>query len=353
MEAIAYLAGRVLLGATVCLVWIKVITHFETFRVLQDIPNERSSHVKIIPRGAGICFPVVLILGLLLGGKSFYSDSISLMWAVTALFISVLGFIDDAVSISASLRLAFQIAICMPYLFLVTISMNGDPLLQVSFSLLFLIMIISSINFFNFADGINGYVALQFCLFLASWFCLENGGGRDSFLPIFAPLIGSLILFLWENMKRKSVFMGDAGSTCIGFLIATIPLEMTGPKAIGFEEMGELVATVSVLGFVVFIDIVSALAAKVVFHIPLAQPHREHFYQRLSRKKDWGHGKTSLLLLGVQLVISLLFLFKIKLEKSVASWASISLVICCGVYAIIVLLTNFKALRSYSLPSRH
>jgi UDP-N-acetylmuramyl pentapeptide phosphotransferase/UDP-N-acetylglucosamine-1-phosphate transferase len=351
LEAPVYFIGHTLLGAILCLAWIRIITHTKSFKILQDIPNDRSSHVNIIPRGAGLAFPFMLLLGLWLNGQDFIHTK-ALVWALTALCISILGFVDDAVSVRAGVRLAFQFVMIMPYLYLVTSAMSFHPLVQTALMLVFALVILSSINFFNFADGINGYVALQFCLFLASWFWYEDESNKLSFLAFTAPLIGGLAMFLWENMKRKSVFMGDSGSTCLGFLVATIPLQMTGSRMTEFKDVGSLLAVVAAFGFVVFIDIVSALAAKAIYHIPLAQPHREHFYQRLSRKENWGHSRTSLLLLGIQLVVSLLFLLSLKRDGWSARWALLSLGLFSGTYATIVLTTNFKAIRAYSRLAR-
>lgn len=351
MEIFAFFVGRTLLGAICCLTWIRIITRAQSFRHLQDVPNERSSHVKSIPRGAGLAFPVTLFLGLLLSDHGL-AKWIDYAWVLTALGISILGFVDDILNIRAAVRLFFQFGIAIPYLYFITAAMDHQPLIELAVVMLFAMVIVSSINFFNFADGINGYVALQFGLFLFSLFWYGGESTRLRLLEFSSPLIGGLIVFLWENMKRKSVFMGDSGSTCLGFLAATLPAQMTESHLAEFQAIGGVLVVVGIFGFVIFTDILTALAAKAIYQVPLTQPHREHFYQRLSRKEKMGHSKTALLLFGIQLAISLLFLLSLNLNESQARWSLIGLGLFCAAYTVIVLTTNFRAIRSYSLLAR-
>jgi UDP-GlcNAc:undecaprenyl-phosphate GlcNAc-1-phosphate transferase len=329
-----------LVGALIAWIGVWLLRHF---RSLQDMPNERSSHSTKTPRGAGLAFPVALLVGLLVVRLTYDSiDDTDLGWVLCGCGIGLLGFCDDAVSLSAKRRLIAQFVFTLPYLWLLSREWHFDPFSQLVFIIVMAVTNVGFINFFNFADGINGHVAIQFLLILSSWMVYRGISPLElgSKGLVIAPLLGSVVYFLYENMGRKSVFMGDAGSTFLGYLAATLPFQL-----VSFESGGDpqhpflLIAIGSIFAFVLLSDVISVLVAKVICGIPLTLPHREHFYQRLSRRRAWGHSRTTLFLLAIQLIISLLFLIE---HTSLAVFGF------CISYSLFLMIGNFRAIKTIS-----
>ena len=75
------------------------------------------------------------------------------------------------------------------------------------------LLIIWFINLTNFIDGINGYVGSEFVFLGLAGLALFGA-------PVFAILIVSVLGFLLWNYNKAKIFMGDVGSTLLGYTIA-------------------------------------------------------------------------------------------------------------------------------------
>ncbi|RYZ79469.1 MAG: hypothetical protein EOP04_27665, partial [Proteobacteria bacterium] len=210
------------IGAAISIHWTFILKFSALKGLLSDKPNIRSSHTKVTIRGGGFAFSLsVFTAALLLGSyQEIYLASLGVA-------LSVLGIIDDACNLRAKTRITFQSLICL--LAVGMILQVETNTLSIATGVVFLIMFLqalSYINFYNFADGINGHAALQSVSTILSWLIFMSISreqyNRDAF-QMFAALVGSLLIFIIANVMLKWVFMGDTGSTFLGFFIAIIP----------------------------------------------------------------------------------------------------------------------------------
>src|SRR5690606_17558735 len=118
------------------------------YRII-DKPNERSSHSKITIRGAGIIFPIAVILYLVF----FHEVSVVLLGGM--LLVSIVSFWDDVIELPRKLRLLVHITGVSALLYTVNASLPSLWLIPVLY-----ILIIGIINAYNFMDGINGITGL-------------------------------------------------------------------------------------------------------------------------------------------------------------------------------------------------
>lgn len=338
------------LGAIASFLWIKLITKMKIFNFLRDIPNSRSSHSAAVPRGAGLVFSLLILLGLVF--FEYFTDSsydMYRLWVMTGILIAGLGFYDDSRSLGAVFRLTSQFIFISPFVYLHFQSwgLHSFYLLTSTFFIVFSILAI--INFFNFADGINGYVALQFLVVLASWTVFSAARGYEilSNFYLVTPLVGGIFVFIWENMLKKSVFMGDSGSTFLGFMAATLPFLLIDGNPQSLTELPILSLATIAFGFILLIDIISVLLAKVLYRIPPAKPHKCHFYQRLSRRPRWGHSRTSVLMLFLQMFVSSLFLLAIGTYGLSATIFWSILGIFSAIYGSLIIVSNCRAVKSH------
>ena len=203
---------------------------------LVDKPNYRKRHQGLIPLVggisvfAGICFTF--------GITDYYIPHAALYLCCAGVLVFV-GALDDRFDISVKIRAAVQalIAIIMMVVGKLYLSSLGyifgswEMVLGPFGYILTLFAIWAAINAFNMVDGIDGLLGGLSCVsFAAIGFILWFDGQFSLALWCFA-MIAAIIPYILLNLgilgRRYKVFMGDAGSTLIGFTVIWILLETT------------------------------------------------------------------------------------------------------------------------------
>jgi UDP-GlcNAc:undecaprenyl-phosphate GlcNAc-1-phosphate transferase len=279
-------------GGLIALVWILCLRYTPLSLRLSDVPNMRSSHDIVVPRGAGFAFALTVFVSSCIFSQSIFLNSVGLL-------VALLGLYDDMQGLSARKRFLIQIILCS----LIVLSIEVPLWVKAPL----LLLMVSSINFYNFADGINGHVALQTLICLGSWILLGVNIQSD---PMVVGLVGSVLVFAWYNLHKKCAFMGDAGSTFLGFYLIALPW-MQGIEGGHFQYF----TSALVFSFVIFMDCALLIGIKILSGIPFSMPHRHHFYQLLSRQKGWNHPRTSIFLAFWQMAISLAYISAIHFDK--------------------------------------
>ena len=255
---------------------------------LPDIPNKRSSHKEIKPRGGGSVFVILSILSTLIHGNFSF---------LFAFPLSLISFIDDKYNISAKIR--FFVQFLSSYLIIIY-----SPFDRLSSNLFFnnkfenligiltIIFGTSIINFSNFMDGIDGLLAGCYSVvFITIIFKFK--------IIWLAPLLGSLIAFLKFNWEPSKIFMGDIGSTFLGLIYFSAILHINK-----FEDQ---LCLIFIMG-PIFIDALFTLIRRAYNRQLIFCPHKLHLYQRLVAN-GWTHKKVSIIYILNSTFISLSFLY--------------------------------------------
>lgn len=296
------------------LVYFKIADHFNII----DKPNERSSHSNVVLRGGGIIF----LLGAWLYA-AFYGFHYP--WFLVGLtLVSVVSFIDDVRSLPDSVRLVVQfMAAAMAFYQMGILHWNMWWIV-----ILALIVYVGITNVYNFMDGINGITA-GYSLSVLLPLAFFNGRLTlvDQHLVLVAIL--SVLVFCVFNFRSKSkarCFAGDVGSISIAFII----LFLLGTIIIATKDVTYLLFLV-----VYGVDACFTIVHRILLHENLGQAHRKHAYQIMANELKIGHVQVSLLYMGLQLIISLLFIYLIP-DTVLAHW--IYLVVIVAVLAVAYLL---------------
>ncbi len=219
-----------------CLLTFLIIPVFRILAThigLVDKPNHRKVHLNLIPLigGVSIFFASTLTLGLslsnhevLIGYKNLFLSSFILL---------IMGLIDDRFDLSALNKLFIQL-ILAHYIFMQGIQLESLHGFMGIYQLpdwiqylLTILTITGVVNAFNLMDGIDGLVAgLSIVSFMVySWLSFITG--NDVLCIVFLTLTGSTVAFLYFNLnKRKKIFMGDAGSLMIGFILSVSGIKL-------------------------------------------------------------------------------------------------------------------------------
>lgn len=196
---------------------------------LLDKPNERKLHDGMVPLIGGICVFFGAFASLLIVGP-VTSELISLF--IVAMGIVLLGALDDKYDLSVTVRLFFQSIFTVSLIFYQDhyISHLGDilGLGNISmgiFGILFtIIAVVAAINAFNMLDGIDGLVGASSIVSLSGIAILAYINSHSTIFTICLAMIVALSVYLFFNINpfkllKNKVFMGDAGSMLVGFLI--------------------------------------------------------------------------------------------------------------------------------------
>lgn len=191
-----------------------------------DQPAARKLHIEATPLLGGGAVFFGLIGAIIANG--ICSPAVCSILAATAILF-IVGLLDDIREVSAGLKLAAQVAatvlVMSAGVVLSVIPMRLGWIAGFGNVILTLIWVIGITNAMNFFDGMDGLAAGLGAMisFFLGFIALQT---HQPFLGwVSAAMMGSCLGFLPYNLKsrgRASIFLGDAGSTVIGFVLACI-----------------------------------------------------------------------------------------------------------------------------------
>ena len=188
-----------------------------------DIPSERSSHDVVKPRFGGIALvsSFFLVFGFLLAGEREMSGFLPFLAGAALIFVA--GVLDDRRSLPVVFRLMAQIAATVnlvragnvvDHIYVPLVGTIELDVLSVPFTILF---VLASINFYNFIDGIDGLAAGSACIVAGFLALIAYMLGHGALALVCLAVAGSSLGFLQFNFPPSRLFMGDGGSTFLGY----------------------------------------------------------------------------------------------------------------------------------------
>jgi UDP-GlcNAc:undecaprenyl-phosphate GlcNAc-1-phosphate transferase len=148
--------------------------------------------------------------------------------------LAALGLVDDIHGLAWQVRLGCQFLMAAAVVFLLGYELTAFiplPLVTRALSVLWIVAMINAFNMLDNMDGLSGGVAAIICAVLGGVMLLSPDPGADQGQLFVAALLfvifGALLGFLWHNRPPAKIFMGDAGSYFVGFLVAVATLLAT------------------------------------------------------------------------------------------------------------------------------
>lgn len=284
-------------------VGVSLIRRHAEQRAWLDHPNERSSHSVPTPRGGGLAI-VLLVLATGLGaviGTGFYKG---LIYVIGGLILAFLGWRDDLHPLSARFRFLVQGLVAaisifgLGYFKVVAVPMLGQLQLGVFGILITFLWILGLTNAYNFMDGINGMaggVALSAGI---GWLWLASNMDNNFAFWVALAITASSLGFLGHNWTPAKIFMGDVGSTFLGYSFAVLPL-------IASTHGGDALLLGTLLMWTFIMDAGVTFIGRLIRRENVFAPHRSHLYQRLVIA-GYKHETISLLYMVLTLLAGML-----------------------------------------------
>ena len=200
-----------------------------------DIPRDnRRMHKKPTPRIGGLA----IIFGFTVATLCFAQPSRQLYGTLAgAAIIAVMGVIDDCKNLPAKLKFVIQIIAALVVVFAGDIKidvftnpnfLSDNPYwvlpewLSVTLTVIWIVFITNAVNFI---DGLDGLAAGVSAIMSISLVFISIRVGEYSIAILGIALMGSCFGFLPFNFNPAKIFMGDTGSTFLGFMLATLSIQ--------------------------------------------------------------------------------------------------------------------------------
>ena len=287
---------------------IKVLRPIAIYFNLVDIPTGRKQHVGNIPLIGGLSVYVGILVAILaaypIHDKLFYL-------LVSASLILVAGLVDDLKQLGVWVRILIQAIACLIMIKGTGIYVEslGDLLGMGEIHLgqwgipFTVFGVIGLVNATNMSDGIDGLAGSLVLVAIIGVFVFESVSGNYRLFDFLLLMAAALVPYLLTNLSiisKRKIFLGDAGSMFIGFILAWVLIELSQGGPSGLDKAMEPISVLWCVALPVidtFIVIIKRLkAGRSPFH-----PDRSHFHHML---QDQGFGPRKTLL--VMLIISLL-----------------------------------------------
>lgn len=247
-------------------------------------PTSRGSHDRPTPLGGGIAFvvPVTMAWFTL---AFVLSDSVLMATSILGLALAVMGHFADRRRVGPTSRLVVQAIASVSLAMLVLWKdRNWDPIGSPILVLAAAFALTWSTNVFNFMDGLDGLATTESLFVTLAGLAIASVTGADAgFMLALAALAGGLIGFLPWNAPRARIFMGDVGSTWLGFCLAALALQDAA-------RMPSLLPVWLILPALFVVDASVCLIRRAIQRENVMAGHRAHAYQNLSRLLS-SHGK--------------------------------------------------------------
>ncbi|WP_443643396.1 MraY family glycosyltransferase [Candidatus Levibacter sp. Uisw_134_01] len=198
---------------------------------LLDFPTKRKDHIGNVPLIGGICiyFGVIMSYGIL-----NQHDKFSLVLLITSTFILIQGVWDDCSNVKAKYKMALQGILTVIVIYITDVKLQSfDNLFGVLYPLelgifsipITVISIVGLTNAINMIDGVDGLASSLILLAVIGLLCFNLKVDPSSLTNILFALAAALLPFMIFNIvshSHKKIFLGDAGSLFLGFIISWV-----------------------------------------------------------------------------------------------------------------------------------
>ncbi len=248
-----------------------------------DKPNLRSSHTAITIRGGGVLFAIAAILFFVFNQFQYP------LFMLGLLLIATISFLDDVQPQRNAVRISIHLIAVA--LLLAQLQLFGLPWYYL---VGIVILIIGTINAYNFMDGINGITSLYSLVLLAAFWWVNRTEQFVNEQFIFSVGLAVLIFSFFNVRKKAKCFAGDVGSVSMAFIILFLLIAL-----IFKTEHFKYILFLAVYG----VDTVLTIVQRLFLKENIFEAHRKHLYQYLANEKKWPHVSVSILYAVLQAAI--------------------------------------------------
>lgn len=220
----------VLFGAVALVLSLALTPMARRFAVvvgMTDAPGPRRIHQRPVARAGGLGVALSVVLACAACGG--LPPSIHVLVVVGGALLVAVGLADDVLSLSPRVKLVGQVAAGalavaggLRFGLLAPAGVGGLlGTLDAAVTVFWIVFVTNAVNLTDGLDGLAGGIGVVAFSWLA---CAALRTGDVSGAVVPAAMTGALLGFLAYNFNPASIFLGDAGSLLIGYVMAVLPL---------------------------------------------------------------------------------------------------------------------------------
>jgi len=242
-----------------------------------DFPGERKVHLQPTPLLGGVAVFLGCLLSMFVGLslESVTWGRVVIGFVAGGMIILLLGLIDDRRGMSPGLKILGQLAAALAFI-LASGGRNlllGQPL-DLLTAILWMVGLMNALNFLDNMDGLASGVALLAAL---GFLVVATFSNIPVMAVVAASLAGAMAGFLRYNFVPASIFLGDAGSLFIGYVLASLGLMF----AQGHSSHFALLVPVLILSYPIF-DTTLVTLARIRERRRLTKGAKDHSSHRMA-----------------------------------------------------------------------
>jgi UDP-N-acetylmuramyl pentapeptide phosphotransferase/UDP-N-acetylglucosamine-1-phosphate transferase len=300
-------------------------------------PNERSSHVRATPQGAGVGVMLALLIICAAAWALWPAPEGAMALLPTlaaALGLTVLGLADDARALPVSWRFIGQTLAALVMVASLPEDLRLFPgliplLLERALLVLGTVWFVNALNFLDGIDWITVAQVVPMTLGIAALAGLNAVPASIGFLAL--ALLGAMLGFAVFNKHPAQVFLGDAGSLPIGLLLALMLILVAGTN----------LAAAVLLALYTMSDATITLIRRAANREHIFTAHRSHYYQRaVIAGMTPPHVTARIFVLG--LLLASLAVTAVILDSTIADMMLLGLGAAATAYVLYVLARGGK-----------
>ncbi len=239
IETIGVVAGALLTAFLVSLVTTPIVKTLAQKWGAVDVPKDgRRMHDHPIPRMGGLAIFLGFLLSVVLFAPFVQKNGLGIQlqsMLLGAVVIVVLGILDDIYALPALPKLIVQIVAAIIAVgggnLIDTISnpniFSADPYWELGWLAypVTVIWIVAVTNAVNLIDGLDGLACGVSTISSMTVLVIALTVAEPAVAVLMACLAGGCIGFLPYNMNPAKIFMGDTGSTFLGYVLAVVSIQ--------------------------------------------------------------------------------------------------------------------------------
>lgn len=253
---------------------LRLATRFHVF----DQPDERKSHSEPVPYLGGVAMVLAFSAAVFVSAAIYRPhgglDDLVLVLGVGSL-LALMGLVDDLRGLSAGFRLLVEAGAGVAVWAVGSgVSLPGPTASDILITVFWVVGITNAFNLLDNMDGLSAGVA---AIASTAFFVLALLNGQYLVAALAAAVAGCAVGFLRHNFHPATIYMGDAGSLFLGFLLAVLGVRLRFPDA---PQAAAVFVPVLVLGVALF-DTTLVTIARLRHGRGIAQGGRDHASHRL------------------------------------------------------------------------
>ena len=246
-------------------------------RGILDQPGDYKRQESAVPYLGGVAivisFAIVVLVGALIRPLATFSSEVPLIIGA-GLALSILGLVDDLRGVNPFVRFLLEIAAAVALFAAgVQVEIFSSDALNVALTILWVVGITNAFNLLDNMDGLSAGIAALAAFF---FFVIAAMNGQILVAALAIALSGCALGFLRHNFHPARIYMGDAGSLFLGFLLAAIGMKLRfdGPVRVTF------LVPILVLGIPIF-DTLLVVTTRLIHRLSPFVGGRDHLSHRL------------------------------------------------------------------------